>query len=152
MKTTLGKCETENNIKNWTPETTAIARKAMITGIVLVVLYIFSGITPMTFYVATIFQETGSNLSPNMSAIVIGIIQLIGTWIATELVERVGRKILLVVSCFGTALSLICMGIYMMMKDWGFHVEVLNWVPLASYSAATFISAIGIQSLTLTVS
>lgn len=74
----MGKCETEINTNNWTPETTTIARKAMISGIVLVVLYIFSGITPMTFYVATIFQETGSSLSPNMSAIVIGIIQLIG--------------------------------------------------------------------------
>ena len=43
------------------------------------------------------------------------------------------------------------MGVYMMLKSWGIPVEVVNWVPLASYSAATFISAIGIQTVTLTV-
>lgn len=55
------------------------------------------------------------------------------------------------VSCFGTALSLVVMGVYMMLKAWGIHVEVVNWIPLAAYSSATFISAIGIQSLTITV-
>lgn len=86
----------DNNKSTRAPETTAIARKALITGVFLVALYIFSGLTPMSFYTATIFQETGSNLSPNVSAIVIGVVQLIGTCIATELVERAGRKVKLV--------------------------------------------------------
>lgn len=94
LKRMLGNSETKGN-KHWTPGTITVARKSMITGIVLVVLYIYSGITPMTFYTATIFQETGSNLSPNLSAIIIGVIQVIGTWVATELVERVGRKVIL---------------------------------------------------------
>lgn len=172
LKSALGDSENVNSRGNWTAESISIARNAMVMGFVLVSLYIYSGVTPMTFYVATIFQETGSSLSPNMSAIVIGTIQLIGTCVATELVERVGRKvnqsnrksnpadsltlctlfqILLVVSCFGTAASLIVMGVYMMLKTWGIPLETVNWIPLASYSAATFISAIGIQSLTLTV-
>lgn len=77
----------------WTPETIAIARKAITIAIVLVLLYTYSGVIPMTAYAATIFQETGSNLSPNMSAIVIGFIQLIGTYVGTVLVERVGRTV-----------------------------------------------------------
>lgn len=48
----------------------------------------------MLNYTATIFAESGSNLSPNMSAIVIGTIQLIGTLISTNLVEKAGRKVL----------------------------------------------------------
>lgn len=83
----------DNKTNTWTPETIAIARKALITGVILVALYIFCGLTPMSFYTATIFQETGSNLSPNVSAIVIGAIQLLGTCIATEFVERAGRKV-----------------------------------------------------------
>ena len=55
------------------------------------------------------------------------------------------------VSCFGTAFSLTVLGVYMMLKSWGISVEVVNWIPLASYSAATFISAIGIQALALGV-
>lgn len=77
----------------WTSETITIARKTIIIAIVLVLLYTYSGVIPMTAYAATIFQETGSNLSPNMSAIVIGVIQLIGTYVGTELVERMGRRV-----------------------------------------------------------
>lgn len=62
----------------WTPEKIVIARKAIIISIVLVVLYIYSGIMPMFAYVATIFEDTGSTLSSNMSAIIIGLIQLLG--------------------------------------------------------------------------
>lgn len=32
----------------------------------------------MFSYVATVFEDTGGNLSPNTSAIIIGVIQLIG--------------------------------------------------------------------------
>lgn len=39
----------------------------------------------------------------------------------------------------------------MMLKSWGIHVEVFNWIPLVSFSAATFIYAIGIQALALGV-
>lgn len=77
----------------WTPETIAITRKAITIAIVLVLLYTYSGVIPMTAYAATIFQETGSNLTPNASAIVIGFIQIGGTYVGTLLVERVGRKV-----------------------------------------------------------
>lgn len=77
----------------WTPEKIAIARKAIIIATVLVFLYMYSGIMPMFAYVATIFEDTGSNLSSNTSAIVIGVIQLLGTCAATDLVERLGRKV-----------------------------------------------------------
>lgn len=43
------------------------------------------------------------------------------------------------------------MGIYMMLKSWGIYVEIVNWIPLVSFSAACFISAIGIQALSLAI-
>lgn len=99
LKRALGKSQsTDDKRGTWTPETIAITRNALITGFILISLYIFCGITPMSFYTASIFQETGSTLSPNMSAIIIAAIQLIGTMIATELVERAGRKVR--VSCW----------------------------------------------------
>lgn len=47
----------------------------------------------MQAYIANIFQESGSNLSPNISAIVVGIIQLVGSFASTFLVDRSGRKV-----------------------------------------------------------
>lgn len=65
----------------------------MIKGLFLVVLSVFNGVTVMTVYTANIFEATGSTLSPNMSSIVVGAIQLLGTCVAINLVERVGRKV-----------------------------------------------------------
>lgn len=65
----------------------------MIIGIVLVTLNQFCGCFAMINYTATIFKDSGSNLSPNMSAIVVGTIQLIGAYCSTVLVDRAGRKV-----------------------------------------------------------
>lgn len=62
----------------WSAKTIVIAWKAIITGLVMAVLFVYSGVTPMTAYAATIFQETGSSLSANTSAMLIGAIQLLG--------------------------------------------------------------------------
>lgn len=53
----------------------------------------FCGCFAMLSYTASIFQESGSNLSPNMSAIVVGVIQLAGAYCSTFLVEKAGRKV-----------------------------------------------------------
>lgn len=53
----------------------------------------FTGVVAMLSYTAYVFDEAGSNLSPNMSAIVIGVIQVIGNCLATNLVDRSGRKV-----------------------------------------------------------
>lgn len=47
----------------------------------------------MINYTATIFAESGSEISPKLSAIVVAAIQLVGTLVATQLVDRVGRKV-----------------------------------------------------------
>lgn len=62
-------------------------------GVGLVALNQFCGCFAMVNYTATIFQEAGSDLTPNMAAIVIGAIQLVGAYFSTVLVERAGRKV-----------------------------------------------------------
>lgn len=47
----------------------------------------------MINYTATIFAESGSDVSPNLSAIICGAIQLLGTLVSTKLVDRAGRKV-----------------------------------------------------------
>lgn len=77
----------------WSDFKMKTVQKAMIIGFVLVVLNQFSGVVAMLTYTANIFVEAGSNLSPNMSAIVVGAIQLFSTIITTNLVDRAGRKV-----------------------------------------------------------
>lgn len=54
-------------------------------------------------------------------------------------------------STIGAALGLITLGIYMMLKVWGFDVEPFNWIPVASFSFIVFIAAWAILSLPFVV-
>lgn len=85
-KSTIGSFEWSDLMKN-------PGRKAFLIGILLAVLNQFCGCIAMSNYTANIFKESGSTLPPNLSAIVVGAIQFIGSFIATNLVDRAGRKV-----------------------------------------------------------
>lgn len=144
------------------------ARKSMIIGIVLALLNQFSGCFAMLNYTASIFKEAGSAMDPNTSAMVVGVIQLIGSYAATFLVDRAGRKVtnsstpffsmshfiiviflqfLYVVSTIGTALGLAALGAYTMLKTLGYNVESFSWVPIVSFSFVIFIASFAILTL-----
>lgn len=100
LKCICDEMKTHANGKNswsWTDLKTAPGRRAMTIGIVLIALNQCSGCFAMLNYTADIFKEAGSNMSPNTSAIVIGVIQLLGAFFATYLVDWTGRKVILVI-------------------------------------------------------
>lgn len=82
-----------NNSFKWSDILSGTGRRAMTIGIVLGLLSRFSGCMALLTYTANIFEEAGTNLSPNMATIVVGVIQLIGSYVATLLVDRAGRKV-----------------------------------------------------------
>jgi SP family facilitated glucose transporter-like MFS transporter 8 len=127
------------------------ALKAMGIGIGLMVLNQGCGIFAMLNYTATIFIEGGSNMSPNMSAIVVGGIQLIGAYISTILVERSGRKFCLVISSFGTVIGFAVMGTYQYLKMIEYDLTQFSWIPVVSFSFIIFIASWGILTLPFVV-
>lgn len=71
---------------------TRVAQKALLIGINLMVMNQLTGVVAMMSYSSKIFENAGSSyLSPNISTIVIGIIQLISNCITMNLVDR--RKV-----------------------------------------------------------
>lgn len=79
---------------DWSNLLSGTGRKAMIIGIVLAAINQLCGCFAMLNYTASIFRESGSAMSPNTSAIIVGVIQVLGTISATFLVERAGRKVM----------------------------------------------------------
>lgn len=69
------------------------AKKSLLIAFVLVALNQLCGCFAMLNYSASIFAEAGSNLSPNTSAIVVGAIQLVGSYFTVVMVDRAGRKV-----------------------------------------------------------
>lgn len=83
----------DENGFNYSDILTNPGRKAFIIGTILSLVNQFCGCLALLNYTANIFQEAGSSMSPNMSAIVVGSIQFLGSYVATCLVDRTGRKV-----------------------------------------------------------
>lgn len=123
------------------------ARRAVCYGIALMALNMFCGCFPMMNFTATIFESSGSTLSPNISSIIVGAVQVIGAILCTFLVEKAGRKLLLSVSAFGISLGLAIMSLFTFSTSREIDLSNFSWIPLASFSFVIFISNLGVNTL-----
>lgn len=107
----------------------------------------FCGCFAMLNFTATIFKESGSTLSPNVSSILVGGIQIVGAVLCTSLVEKTGRKSLLSVSSFGVSFGLAVLSLYTFSTSRGVDLSSFSWIPLAAFSFVIFISNLGVLTL-----
>lgn len=92
-----------------------------------------SGITAFLFYVQIIFENSGGHFSSAVSSILFGLVQLISSVFSSLVVDRLGRKPLLIMSCIGTATALTIQGSYFYIQDAGTHdLTPYKWVPLVT--------------------
>lgn len=132
------------NLLNLMPGTRA-AKKATIIALFLCGLNQFCGAFSLSNYANQIFKESGSTLSEDMSSVIIAIFQLSANIITMMVVEIAGRRLLITISSFGTAVGLISMGLYDMYK---MQLDNYKWIPIASFSTVIFMASIGMLPLT----
>lgn len=103
----------------------------------------FSGINAVLFYQSDIFAKASPGSNALMSAIYVCIAQVIATVLGSALVDRLGRKALLLASGIGHTLSLIVLGFYshIALTDKQFQ-DNYAWMPLLSL--IVFISSFSI--------
>lgn len=79
-----------------------------------------------------------------MSTILIGVMQVVATFVSTMVVDKLGRRILLLASGAVMALSTTAIGVYFFMKDRNADsVENLGWLPVASLCIFMIMFSIG---------
>lgn len=108
-------------------------KKAMILGVALMIAVQGSGIFPIVNFAVSIFEMCGTSLTPYESAIILGSMQLISSVLCSMLVDRLGRKILVVGSQIIMTISLSLLGLYL------FYFttppdSVLSWTPIVLLS------------------
>ena len=66
-----------------------------------------SGINAILYYLSYIFTAAGfSNTSANLQSVAIGLMNLLATFVGMALIDRLGRKMLLLIGAVGTAICL----------------------------------------------
>ncbi|KAL0811515.1 hypothetical protein ABMA28_009906 [Loxostege sticticalis] len=110
--------------------TSKAPRMALICSLGLMFFQQFSGINAVIFYTNNIFQSAGSDIDPAIATIIVGVVQTIATYISSLLIERAGRRILLLQSCIIMGLCLVILGVYFKLQEGGVDVSMVGWLPL----------------------
>lgn len=121
-------------------------RKGLIIALTICTVQQAAGITPILTYTVVIFQLGGSDLSPSIAAIIVGALQIVGAIIGTLLMDKAGRKILLMVSSVGMALSLTPIAYFLYLKNHGGDpslLESIGWVPVTSLAVYIVVYGLG---------
>lgn len=119
--------------------------RGLIVGPTLMAVSQFSGTFTLSNYASTIFTATGSSIDPNVCAISVGCLQIIGTCCASLLIDRWGRKLLLLLSTLGCTIALAVTAAFVYAaKHELVRSEDWNALPVLALSLFIFIAAIGI--------
>lgn len=108
-----------------------------------------SGSYVILSYAVNIINESHTKLDKSWAVIGFAVVQIIGTYLSSELVDRKGRKFLLVVSLAGCAIGHGTFYAYLQIVAAGHDVSSLNWIPIFCMSFIVFTAGIGIIPLTL---
>ncbi|XP_064074828.1 facilitated trehalose transporter Tret1-like [Vanessa tameamea] len=123
-------CINSTNKKDWIELfTLRTNKKSLLIVVVMNILQHGSGVLAVISFSGSIFEMVGSSVGSDVSMLIIGLFQLIGSGTAPFFVEKNGRKTLLVVSSTMCCLSMLLLGVYFYLDDYsGFNKA--NWLPL----------------------
>jgi MFS family permease len=71
------------------------------------------------------------------------VLQVVATLISSVLVDRAGRRVLLILSGAVMAVCCTALGLYFQMRAWGHNVSGLGWLPLSSLCLYFLVFSLG---------
>ncbi|KZS06246.1 Uncharacterized protein APZ42_030360, partial [Daphnia magna] len=108
--------------------------KPLIISMALMLFQQLSGINAIVFYSASVFQDAGCSLNNFLSSIIIAVVAMVFTMISVLLVDRFGRRKLLMISGVCMAVSLTGLGVFVYLKTASEDLSVVDETTLAEPS------------------
>jgi sugar porter (SP) family MFS transporter len=120
------------------------ARPALVIGVTLAALQQLSGINAIIYYAPAVMEKTGLSSSASiLASVIIGAINVAATVVSFRLVDRTGRRPLLLASLLGMVVSLVALGA-------AFHLSLGpagSWLALISILVYITAFAVGLGPL-----
>lgn len=92
----------------------------------LVITQRMSGAGPIIQYSDSLFEMSASNIPPNIACVIIGVFQLIGSGLSFYLIDKVGRRTLLLISSGVITICLMMITIYFKLSNSGIYNFITN--------------------------
>lgn len=129
---------------------------AVMKGIFIVMmLFIFlqiCGLNSVLFYMEIIFRRGQSNLiHPSWAVVLVNLSGAITSVLAVNMIDRYGRRILLIASGCGVTVAMTVLGTHFLLIDLGFDPVKFQWLPVASVFMFMLSFIIGLMSVPSTV-
>lgn len=139
--------EEENNISLIESLKKRSTQKAGIVCFSLMFFQQASGVNAVIFYTSSIFESSGSDLNPKVATIIVGVIQCISTFVASLIVDRLGRRILLLGSDFFMAIAGCLLGIFFTLQERKLvdddTIKTLGFLPIVALSVFMIVFSLG---------
>eukprot|EP01135_Chromosphaera_perkinsii_P003267 Nk52_evm42s239 gene=Nk52_evmTU42s239 len=92
-------------------------RRPLFIGLTLMFAQQLTGINAVIFYSTDIFEDADTGLSASTTSVLVGVVNFLATVVALPLVEKLGRRSLLLFSCSTSALFLYILTIALNIAD-----------------------------------
>ncbi|KAL1517431.1 hypothetical protein ABEB36_001196 [Hypothenemus hampei] len=110
------------------------------------------GISVILMNIHSILQEAGSiYMSSAMAAILFSIIMLATVILASTIIDKFGRKVLLITSGLLTGIALVIITIYFHLKNSGYDVRGISWIPIVCVMSYAFTFKLGLGLVPIVV-
>ncbi|XP_045540517.1 facilitated trehalose transporter Tret1 isoform X2 [Papilio machaon] len=111
------------------------------------------GAVPVLNFAGGIFsmasEGTGLILSPNQQAMMLGVVQLTGSLLASSVVEKVGRKVLMAGTCLISGLSMFGLASWFLARDYSYFAPA--WIPVFTLCLCILCDASGLQPISVVI-
>jgi len=128
---------------SWSELLRPALRSAMVVGVGLAIAQQMTGINTVIYYAPTIFKFAGFSSSSVaiLASVGVGVVNLALTVVAMQLIDRVGRRPLLLVSLTGMTLGLLVLGLAFSLPQLS---GSLGWIAVASLMVYVGSFAVGL--------
>ena len=107
----------------------------IVIGILLSVFQQFVGINVVLYYAPEIFKSMGSETdSALLQTIIVGTVNLLFTVVAIMIVDKLGRKPLMMIGALGMALSMLALGATFFLESMGIAALIFMLIYVASFA------------------
>lgn len=121
-------------------------RNAFLIVFVTITIQQFSGCPSFNVYNQLIFQQAGQNINRGYASMICSIVLAVATLCGPLFVEKIGRRLSIVISTFCCGLILLALATYFVIKDETQpETSFMNWFPLLGLLAYFVAFAIGLS-------
>jgi hypothetical protein len=119
--------------------------KALFISLIVMILQQVCGATGIVFYAKKIFQSAKTELNDDLQTIIVGVAFTITTFLAILFIDRLGRRMLLLISGTGITLCHITLATFFYLQESSKeNVEKIGWLPIMALTFFIIFYAFGL--------